>query len=97
MLRGVTEDLGVKVVVEEAVSTIVSVKGIKEEEVVDIDSQLRACLVRHGGVRELWKNVEDMRSVRYNQEDHTHENLLMKVRHTLKSVYLCYFIVFTLL
>lgn len=74
------EDLGVKqLAVEEAVSVIVAVKSLKEEELLDIQSELRACLVRRSGVRELWKNVEEIRSVKYDQEDHTHEDMLMKV------------------
>ena len=65
--------------VEEAWSTICEVKRLKEAEQREIKSQLEACLERVGGVRKLWKNVEEMRVVQYNQEDHTHEELLMKV------------------
>lgn len=80
------EDLGAKVDVAMAMSTIIEVKHLKDAETCVIRSQLEACLVQQNGLRQLWRQVEQLRSVKYNQEDHAHEELLMKVWSLLYCV-----------
>ena len=90
-LRGVAEDLGTKVDVAMAMLTIMEVKQLKEDERCVMKSQLEVCLVRQSGVKQLWQHVEDLRAVKYSQEDHTHEDLLMKVcpSHKMSDFSLC--------